>query len=233
MEDIVLDARTTHTGTVIFIHGLGDTGAGWESEMMRFNRANPHLKFILPTAPKRPVTISYGQRMPAWYDIKTLSSRDHEDFDGLPESSQRIEKLIKTEIENGIPASRIVVGGFSQGAALSLYTGFRLSERLGGIIAMSGYLPIREQKSQDYINTITDLSKETPLLMCHGTADNVVRYEWGQKSFALLKSGGVQKATLRSYPNMQHSACVEELAHIQEFLAEVLPPLPADDDRKE
>jgi predicted esterase len=166
---------------VIFIHGLGDTGAGWESEMMRFNRANPHLKFILPTAyvplpssksiindfhnylnaklimilfysPKRPVTISYGQRMPAWYDIKTLSSRDHEDFDGLPESSQRsttthssalapllrlalvahcvclwsVEKLIKTEIENGIPASRIVVGGFSQGAALSLYTGYGL-----------------------------------------------------------------------------------------------------------
>jgi hypothetical protein len=100
------------------------------------------------------VTISYGQRMPAWYDIKTLSSRDHEDFDGLPESSQRstathssalalapflllaptlvvhcvclwsVEKLIKTEIENGIPASRIVVGGFSQGAALSLYTGY-------------------------------------------------------------------------------------------------------------
>lgn len=133
---------------------------------------------------------------------------------------------------------------------------------------MSGYLPIRDQKSQEYISSmparnplsssspdcspcsaISEKSKDTPLLMCHGNADNVVRYEWGLKSFELLQSGtctfrglrhqihilalarpaGLTKTKWKMYPGMGHSACVEELSDIQEFLAEVLPPIEKQD----
>eukprot|EP00923_Selenidium_pygospionis_P049485 GHVN01085252.1.p1 GENE.GHVN01085252.1~~GHVN01085252.1.p1 ORF type:complete len:281 (+),score=51.20 GHVN01085252.1:843-1685(+) len=114
-----------HSGVVIFSHGLGDTSEGWASMFKQLSRGMPHVKFILPTAPIQRVTLNGGMPMPSWYDIASLDeeSRETDNSDGIDESRDRINKIIDHEInENKIPSNRIIVGGFSQGGALSIYT---------------------------------------------------------------------------------------------------------------
>lgn len=61
---IIFDRKSL--GTVIFLHGLGDTGYGWLKIMEILHKQTPHIKYILPSAPSRPVTINGGMSMPAW-----------------------------------------------------------------------------------------------------------------------------------------------------------------------
>lgn len=61
------------------------------------------------------------------------------------ETASALNALITSEVESGIPASRIVLGGFSQGGAMSLLTGLTSERRLAGISVLSGWLPLREK----------------------------------------------------------------------------------------
>lgn len=66
-----------------------------------------------------------------------------EDETGLFAAVRQINKLIDAEIESGIPPHRVIVGGLSQGAALSVLTGLATDRKLAGIFALSGYIPLR------------------------------------------------------------------------------------------
>lgn len=79
--------------------------------------------------------------MPAWYDIKSLNSRSEVDVEGLKETKARVSRLIENEIRNGIPSNRILLGGFSQGGASALYVAYSYDKPLGGVMALSAYLP--------------------------------------------------------------------------------------------
>ena len=93
---VVVNAKSRHTATMIFLHGLGDTGHGWAAGMASIM---PHfLKIVCPTAPTIPVTLNYGMQMPAWYDILTLDETNaskREDITGVLESSEYLSQLIK------------------------------------------------------------------------------------------------------------------------------------------
>ena len=99
------------------------------------------IKFIFPNAPIRPITINQGYRMPGWYDIASLSIVDQEDVAGIKESSRAIAELCKQQEGQGISPQRIILAGFSQGGAIALHCGLLYPETLGGIIALSTYLP--------------------------------------------------------------------------------------------
>ncbi|TMW60998.1 hypothetical protein Poli38472_014459 [Pythium oligandrum] len=205
------------TATVVFVHGLGDTAHGWADAMGMLSKDLPHIKFILPTAKSQPVTLNMGMRMPSWYDIKSLTKTEGDDADGIEESRERLLGIIEKEVEGGIPHSRIVLGGFSQGGAMSLFTGFQIKTVLAGVLCLSGYIP----KMGSY--AVTPETVNVPLLMCHGDQDPVVRFEWGQQSKAKLESAGVKNIEFRVYPGMQHSACMEEIDDIKRWLGRVLP----------
>ena len=78
------------------------------------------VKFLFPHAPERPITINGGMRMRAWYDIKSLDFESRADLEGVKESAEQVEQLIKAQIESGIKAERIVLAGFSQGGRYRL-----------------------------------------------------------------------------------------------------------------
>jgi len=141
---VVINPTQKHTATVVFLHGLGDTGRGVEDlgQAMRC-AALSHVKFIFPTAPERPVTLNGGAIMPAWYDIVGLAERAQEDNDGLDVSANTITKILDEERRGGIAYDRMVLAGFSQGGAMSLWTGLQLpaEKKVAGIVVMSGYLP--------------------------------------------------------------------------------------------
>ncbi len=79
--------------------------------------------------------------MTAWHDLKGLSSLDKETYNGIEDGVKIVEDLIADEIKSGIPSDRIILAGFSQGAAMSLYVGLQYQQKLAGIISLSGYLP--------------------------------------------------------------------------------------------
>ncbi|CAE7180444.1 Lypla1, partial [Symbiodinium pilosum] len=129
------------SSAVILLHGLGDTAHGWAGGASVLLNMLPNTRFVLPTAPVQPVTLNGGLPMPSWYDIAGLEDRADENCEGLEESCATVEALIQEQKSHGIPLEKIVVAGFSQGGALSLYTGLSRTYRLGGLVCMSGYLP--------------------------------------------------------------------------------------------
>jgi len=220
---LLFPATARHTATVIFVHGLGDTGHGWAGAVENWRRRQrlDEVKFILPHAPAIPITCNWGMKMAGWYDIvrsqdpvhsvRRLANFSHQHtIDGNAESLRRNEdeagillsqayfhELIQKEIDDGIPADRIVLGGFSQGGAMSMFAGLTSKARLGGIVALSSYL-LLSLKFADLVPK-PEFNKETPIFMAHGDSDQVVNFELGKKSYDLLKDMGY-KATLKIYP---------------------------------
>ncbi|KAL7748526.1 hypothetical protein RI367_005936 [Sorochytrium milnesiophthora] len=180
--------------------------------------ALPHVRFIFPHAPAQPVTINNGFRMPAWYDIRSLGQTGNDDEKGAMLSLKSVNELIEQEVSSGIPSDRIIVGGFSQGAAMSLLTLLCSTHRLAGVVALSGYLLLSD-KAHNIRHTA---NQNTPVFMGHGTADDVVRFEWGQRSYALLQSLNYN-VMFRAYPNLAHSASPQEVDDLTAFLKERLP----------
>jgi len=140
LRPVILKPRIKQTASMIFLHGLGDTGHGWAGLL---NTIRPdHLKVICPTAPVIPITLNLGFRMPAWFDIESLENLEEEpDIAGLQRSAQLVYKHIEGEIRFGIPSDKIIIGGFSQGAALALYCAMHFPKPLGGCVALSTFLP--------------------------------------------------------------------------------------------
>ncbi|CAI5736392.1 unnamed protein product [Hyaloperonospora brassicae] len=216
-ERTVILSPEKPTAAVVFLHGLGDTGHGWKDAMTVLAKKLPHVKFVLPTASSMAVTLNMGMQMPAWYDIKSLARVDGDNADGIDQSRDRILSIIEKEVAQGIPLSRIVLGGFSQGAALSMFSGYQTATALGGVISMSGYLP-RFSSFQ-----LCPETANVPLLMCHGEQDPVVRFEYGSMSREKLEAVGVKDVEFHSYPDMEHSACMEELSDVTKWLQRVIP----------
>eukprot|EP01100_Stratorugosa_tubuloviscum_P015217 TRINITY_DN8599_c0_g1_i1.p1 TRINITY_DN8599_c0_g1~~TRINITY_DN8599_c0_g1_i1.p1 ORF type:complete len:222 (-),score=81.58 TRINITY_DN8599_c0_g1_i1:7-672(-) len=216
---IILKPSIKHSASIIFLHGLGDTAHGWSDVCERFNRKLPYIKFILPTAPIKPVTINGGFRMTSWYDIVGLSSRDSENCEGIEDSRNIVMQLVAKENEIGIPPNRIMICGFSQGAALSLFTVLQSSLKFAGCVALSGYTA----KPSAIRANFATINRDTPILMCHGRLDNVVRYNDAVLSSELLKSLDLTNFKFESYDFLQHSACEEEIDLVEEFIEKNLP----------
>ena len=217
-------AQKGHTGTVIFAHGLGDTAAGWADaiSMIAQRPGLAHVRFVLPTAPTQPVTLNMGMQMPSWYDIRGLAERADETCAGLDESQATIAALLRREAgECGVPLSRIVLGGFSQGGALALWTGLQQqgaqpadTEALAGVLCMSGYLPRAGAFECD--------AEPPPVLICHGDADPMVKFQYAEATRDKLAAAGVD-VSFERYWGMEHCACGEEIDDVGAWLEARLP----------
>mmetsp|Transcript_2174 Transcript_2174/g.8524 ORF Transcript_2174/g.8524 Transcript_2174/m.8524 type:complete len:239 (-) Transcript_2174:404-1120(-) len=215
LQKVVVPAQGEHRSTAIFLHGLGDSGEGWQPLVPYMTSS--HIKFILPSAPYRRLTMFGGEAVPSWTDVKNLEEGTPEDKEGFIECVGMVNKIIQEEKAAGIDPSSIVVGGFSQGGAVALTSLARLEEKIAGIVALSTWLPLRES----YPEELSESNKETPILMCHGGADQVVPFARGKLSADLLSDMG-RNVEFKRFPNMPHSADMEEMKLVQDFLRNVL-----------
>lgn len=207
--------ESKQSGLVIISHGLGDTAEGFADVAEQFVSQMPWLKIILPTAPTQPVTMNMGMAMPSWYDITGLDERSNENCAGIEKSQERIKLILgKEHEETGLPYSRMLLAGFSQGGALSLFTGLQLSQSLAGIVVMSGYLPAASKLKLEQINT--------PVFHGHGSMDPLVQYAMAEKTKSKLTEMGLTNYSLNSYP-IQHTVSPSELNDVVSFLQKVLP----------
>ncbi|KAL4062862.1 Phospholipase/carboxylesterase/thioesterase [Scleroderma yunnanense] len=229
---LIVPAEQTHTATVIFVHGLGDTGYGWKPVADMLSRAMPHVKWILPHAPQQPITANFGMTMPAWFDIQDFTFKSAEDEKGMLTSVGNLNDIIRKEVDSGVPPSRIVLGGFSQGGVMSLLCGLTSERKLGGVVVLSAWLPLR----QKFKVMMSDHARSLPIFWGHGTADPLVRYEFATMSIEyLVKHCGLTRLrrdeigkpglTFVEYPGMEHSSCPQEFTDLGEFLKRAVPAL--------
>lgn len=213
LERITIEPKTTATACVIWLHGLGDSGAGFAPVVPELGLpVNHSIRFVFPHAPEQAVTINQGYVMRSWYDIKSMDLHDRADMHGVLASEISVNALIKEQVDAGIPANKIVLAGFSQGGVVSLFTGLRYSDKLAGIMALSCYLPTADQLPQD----LSDANKTTPILQQHGLQDDVVPMSAGKMAFDLLTENGYQ-TSWQSYV-MPHSVLPEQLKDIGAWL---------------
>lgn len=218
----MLETHEIETGprpgtTLIVLHGLGADGHDFvpicgELDLSQLGA----VRFVFPHAPERPVTINNGYVMRAWYDILGTDLVRREDEAGLRESQRQIAALIDHERERGVPAARIVVMGFSQGCAMALMTALRYPERLGGVVGLSGYLPLAAATAAERSPANAGL----PVFLAHGTQDPVVAPARGTASRDALRALG-HEVEWHDYP-MPHSVCIEEIQDLNAWLLKQL-----------
>ena len=208
-----------HSATVVLMHGLGDSADGWRDTAEQWHSRMPWVKFIVPSAKSRPITLNGGMSMPGWYDIVGLDDRASESCEGIDDSIKQIREALEGEASLGLPYSRLMLAGFSQGGAMSLFTGLQMpaEQKLGGILILSGYCPGYSRFK------LTPGLEDTPLLHCHGTADPVVLHDWAVKTREFVLGQGKKEYELKSYANLAHSASNEEMADALAFVTKCLP----------
>jgi phospholipase/carboxylesterase len=199
--------------SVLWLHGLGADGHDFAPIVPELVRKDwPALRFVFPHAPQRAVTINNGMRMRAWYDIRDMNLANRADEAGVDASVQQTEALIAREVERGIPASRVLLAGFSQGGAIALATALRRDQPLGGIVALSTYLPMAERLTKE----VTAAAPAQPLFMAHGQFDPVVPYAGGDFSAQKLRTLGFS-VDWHAYP-MAHQVCAEEIRDLGDWM---------------
>ncbi|MCB1734942.1 MAG: alpha/beta fold hydrolase [Gammaproteobacteria bacterium] len=213
---VEIDATAEPTGTVIWLHGLGADGNDFVPVVHELGLRDRGVRFVLPHAPFRRITINGGAMMSGWYDIYALDGSRGEDAVGIRESEAQLQDLIDAEIARGVPAERIVLAGFSQGGAVVLHTALRYPERLAGVMALSTYLPLAETSADERSASSLDL----PIFQAHGLEDGVILPEIAARSRLALEALGCA-VEWHEYP-MPHSVSMDEIGDIRDWLTQVL-----------
>ena len=217
LECLETETGANPTASVIWLHGLGADGGDFYPIVpeLRLPASMP-TRFVFPNAPVQPVTINGGMHMRAWYDIFLPNIIPREDDTGIRQTETAINRLIEREIARGIPSTRIVLAGFSQGCAITLHTGIRTTHKLAGLMGLSGYLPLLAAADSEH----SGANNQTPIFLAHGLFDPVVTIDRAQAAQQKLTKMGYQ-VQWETYP-MPHSVCPQEIHDISVFLQKAL-----------
>jgi phospholipase/carboxylesterase len=202
---------------VIWLHGLGADGNDFVPIVAELELPPAlNIRFIFPHAPVRPITINQGYRMRGWFDVTSFDIAGRDDEAGIIQSTNALMTLCDEQVAAGIAAERIIVAGFSQGGAIALYAGLRYPQTLGGIMALSTFLPMQQRLQHE----AADANRNTPIFMAHGLHDDIVALKFGIQTRTLLQQLGYQ-LQWHDYV-MGHSVCAEEIRDISSWLGSIL-----------
>jgi len=192
------------------MHGLGADASDMAGLAEQLSLNEVAVRHVFMDAPVRPVTLNNGMLMRAWYDIIGMQLTDREDKEGILGSQLLIQEVIDTQIKEGFSAKQIFLAGFSQGGAVALYTALQRTVALGGVIALSAYLPLA-------IDCQAALPKDTPVFIAYGQYDPIVLPIWTKQSADWLVAKGYNQVTLHNYL-MEHAICAEEINDLSNWL---------------
>lgn len=214
LQWLIRDSAENPRFAIIWMHGLGADGHDFESIVPELCQADwAGIRFVFPHAPVRAVTINGGMRMRAWYDIRSLDRTALGEAPGLRDSIMEIGKLIGMLNAQGFASERIFIAGFSQGGAVALCTALRYPQGLGGVIALSTYLPLSDKLSSE----LSSANANIAIFMAHGTHDPVVPMDLGRSSAQQMRDLGLVVDWFQ-YP-MPHSLCQEEIVDLRNWLS--------------
>lgn len=211
--EIYTNPNKKFNSTVIWMHGLGADGYDFVPVIEQFrNLKNKDIKFILPHAPIRSITINNNMKMRGWFDIYSFDRSSNQDIDGINDSKNLIYDIINNENQfHNIPYENISLAGFSQGGALALFTGLTFPKKLNSILALSCYLPVH----QDFLKARTDENITTPIFLAHGIHDPIIPLHFSSESRDILEK--LNYNVLFTEYQMEHSVCTQEIKDIDSF----------------
>jgi phospholipase/carboxylesterase len=216
-DAIILDPGAAAQASIIWLHGLGADADDFVPIVPELRLpSSAQVRFVFPRAPERTVAVAGGMRLRAWCDVFGFALDDPQDAPGIRASEQAIRRLIAAERSGGIAAEKIVLAGFSQGGSIAVHTALRYPERLGGLLALSTYLPLHEK----LVSEQSPANLKLPILMCHGRADTVVPCRIGELSRDQLIAAG-HGVDWREF-EMGHEVCDAEVELIGGWLRFVL-----------
>lgn len=202
---------------VIWLHGLGASGHDFVPVVPHLKIKNDAaIRFIFPHAPEIPVTCNGGYIMPAWYDILALTEIRRINPDHLHQARGAINRLIQEQMDQGIHAERIILIGFSQGGAVAYHTALQCAHRLGGLIALSTYLPNPEALDE----AARSANQSLEIHIAHGDYDDMVTEKAARSALTWLQEHQYQ-VDWSHYP-MGHEVCVSEIRQIGQWINEWL-----------
>lgn len=199
--------------SVIWLHGLGADGHDFERLVPEL-RLPFSARFIFPHAPRRRITINNGTTMRAWFDVLSFDRNGAEDAQAIGESATAIQTMIDAELTRGFTAQQIVLAGFSQGGAIALHTGLRTATQIGGILALSTFLPLSKT-----LKTEHNKRQQLPISMMHGNYDPVIKVAFAQRSYKEITKNGFS-VDWRTYP-MAHELCAPQIKDIREWFCKL------------
>ncbi|KAI5476848.1 acyl-protein thioesterase 1 [Pseudohyphozyma bogoriensis] len=284
--EVVEPKSGVHEETVVYLHGLGQHA--WDTPLpFQLGHKLPNVRWVMPQAPDKLVTVRNNQSAPAWFDIRAFpyDFASDEDPHNLFLSARQIARVLRDErdrlirglrekngvkVDDGEPdeseergmvrkgrgkpkppkggrgeveedgefgtpeerewaSSKIVLAGFSQGGVMALLTGLTFKERLGGVVVLSSFMPLRRQLGA----LIADLDRTTlPVFWGHGQSDPYLLYGDALTSISLLRStyptrhaeGGLSLSHLSffSYPHVEHTWCEAEMGDLEKWFRGVL-----------
>lgn len=224
----VVRPKGKHQATIVWLHGLGDKGSSW-SDLLE-TLPLPNIKWICPSAPLRPISLFGGFPSTAWFDVNELSENAKDDVEGLDEAAAYVASLLVTEP----PEIKLGIGGFSMGAATSLYSatcfangkyanGTPYPVNLSAVVGLSGWLPCAMTlASKIEGDEAVRRAASLPTLLCHGRGDEVVPFRFGEKSSQKLITTGFQNATFKAFSGLGHYTIPEEMDEVCAWLTSKL-----------
>jgi len=200
-----------------------------------------HLKWILPNAPQNRDVMVRAWFMPKSFSPIPMPKRSGEpdpedndeddDEDGMMKSVEYICGLIDKEVEAGVPIERIVVGGFSQGCAISLLVGLvsRYSGKLGGVVGLSGYLPLGEKvgKMMEERKEREKNTAQTKWFLAHGARDQLVPKREFMRYQDKIEGWEGERVEVKLYEGMGHATVGAEVRDLYGWLEKTLPEIQA------
>lgn len=221
IDSLIIEPEGKADSSIIMLHGLGADGADFahfREELSAFGAPLANTRMVLPHAPYIPISMNNGYEMRGWFDLFSLESTEKEDAKGIQETFKLIRRLISEEESRGIPRSRIILGGFSQGCCMTLYSAVRLEEPIGGFFGLSGYLPMINKEEIEHVGEAI----KSPIFIGYGKADSVVPPAFTEISIKYLNELGATNLQAHGYPGLEHSLNVDEIGDLADFLESVL-----------
>jgi len=218
--------RPHHAGALIWLHGVGDSGAGFQWLRCELTALGvKQVKVVLPDGPMRALQAAGGRKKRAWFGLESMpvSLEEPDDMcgDGLASSVAHVHELIDAQIADGLLAERIIVGGFSQGAAAAAWAAAECKHKLGGVVLWSGYAP-RAQALERALRS-SKSARGVPFIACHGDSDDKVKPECGAQLAATLEAAGVLLHTRTVFEGLKHGCTREQIDQLAALVREVVP----------
>lgn len=198
-----INSGSASNKTLIWLHGLGADSNDFAPFFS--NSLFKEYEIILPNAPYRKITLNQNFEMRAWFNMKSLNLDDLNEEDFI-ESSKALDLIIEDKLKTN-PSSKIYIGGFSQGAALSIFYGLKMIHKIHGVVSFSGFVP-----KFNYQNTV--ITK--PILKIHGIYDDIINFQTSENTFDLLNFSNLVS---KSY-NMGHEVIEDQVVDLLSFLKE-------------
>lgn len=222
-----IPAKKTAKNAIIFLHGLGDTGDGWSwlpqvMQQTGLVKSLDEINFVFPNAPTIPITVNNGYRMPGWFDIYEFGGTlSRQDKDGFLKLCDVVKTLINEQINvHHIKPENIVIGGFSQGSALSMAVLALLDYKIGGLVALSGFCPIPETVRE--LANKNGVNFDTPVFQGHGDQDPIIPLPVGTMAYEHYKGLGFRNWQFRTYTGVAHSTNEQELVEFVKFISNIV-----------